>query len=78
MDFTDDLPTDTEEERFRKHNRFLHSLKSDTLLIIDNFNATSTQDTFFVRCIKISLPDFVHDQKQIRWIMCLSTTGNGR
>ena len=31
MDFTDDLPEDSEEERFRKHNRFLRSLKDDTL-----------------------------------------------
>ncbi len=29
LDFTDDLPEDTEEERFRKHNRFLHALKAD-------------------------------------------------
>lgn len=46
LDFTDDLPEDSEEERFRKHNRFLRSLKDDTLLIIDNFNATATQDRF--------------------------------
>ena len=46
MDFADDLPEDAEEERFRKHNRFLRSLKDDTLIIIDNFNATATQDSF--------------------------------
>ena len=44
MDFADDLPTDDETERFRKHNRFLRTLKEDTLLIIDNFNTTSTRD----------------------------------
>lgn len=38
MDFSDDLPEDTDDERFRKHNRFLRSLKEDTLIIIDNFN----------------------------------------
>ena len=44
MDFADDLPNDDDEERFRKHNRFLRTLKEDTLLIIDNFNATATHD----------------------------------
>ena len=31
MDFIDDLPESTEQERFQRHNRFLRSLKSDTL-----------------------------------------------
>ena len=44
MDFADDLPNDDDEERFRKHNRFLRTLKEDTLFIIDNFNVTATQD----------------------------------
>ena len=44
MDFADDLPDDDSEERFRKHNRFLRTLKEDTLFIIDNFNTTATQD----------------------------------
>lgn len=52
MDFTDDLPEDSEEERFRKHNRFLRSLKDDTLLIIDNFNVTATQDNFLSVMLK--------------------------
>ena len=52
MDFTDDLPEDSEEERFRKHNRFLRSLKDDTLLIIDNFNVTATQDSFLSVVLK--------------------------
>lgn len=45
MDFVDDLLIDDDEERFRKHNRFLRTLKEDTLLIIDNFNVTATQDS---------------------------------
>lgn len=45
MDFADDLPNEDDEERFRKHNRFLRTLKEDTLLIIDNFNVTATQDS---------------------------------
>lgn len=52
MDFTDDLPEDCEKERFRKHNRFLRSLKDDTLLIIDNFNMTATQDSFLSVVLK--------------------------
>ncbi len=48
LDFVDDLQEDNEEERFRKHNRFLRSLKEDTLLIIDNFNITAERDTFLV------------------------------
>ena len=45
MDFANDLPDDDNEERFRKHNRFLRTLKEDTLFIIDNFNTTATQDS---------------------------------
>lgn len=52
LDFTDDLPEDNEEERFRKHNRFLRSLKDDTLLIIDNFNAMATQNSFLPVMLK--------------------------
>lgn len=52
MDFADDLPQDSDEERFRKHNRFLRSLKEDTLMIVDNFNATSIQDSFLSVILK--------------------------
>lgn len=52
LDFVDDLPEDTEEDRFRKHNRFLLSLKEDTLLIIDNFNTTAGKDAFFSVLLK--------------------------
>ena len=52
MDFIDDFPESTEQERFQRHNRFLRSLKSDTLLIIDNFNVTATQDSFLSVVLK--------------------------
>ena len=52
MDFIDDPPESTEQERFQRHNRFLRSLKSDTLLIIDNFNVTATQDNFLSVVLK--------------------------
>ena len=45
MDFADDNSSDDETERFRKHNRFLRSLKDDTLIIIDNFNTTASKET---------------------------------
>ena len=52
MDFVDDLSQDTDEERFKKHNRFLRSLKEDTLLIVDNFNAMPAQDSFLPVMLK--------------------------
>ena len=52
MDFIDDPPEINEQERFQRHNRFLRSLKSDTLLIIDNFNVTATQDSFLSVVLK--------------------------
>ena len=42
--FADDLPEDDLDTRFRKHNRFLRSLKDDTLLIVDNFNTNAISD----------------------------------
>ena len=45
MDFADDKTSDDETERFRKHNRFLRSLKDDTLIIVDNFNTTASKET---------------------------------
>ena len=52
LDFIDDPPEISEQERFQRHNRFLRSLKSDTLLIIDNFNVTATQDSFLSVVLK--------------------------
>ena len=46
LSFTDDLPSGSEEERFRRHNQFLRTLKPDTLLIIDNFNTTDERDKY--------------------------------
>ena len=48
MDFADDLPQDSDEERFRKHNRFLRSLKED---ITPSACATAQQKTMPARCI---------------------------
>lgn len=52
LDFVDDLQEDSEEDRFRKHNRFLRSLKEDTLLIIDNFNVIAERDNLLSLVMK--------------------------
>ncbi len=44
MDFADDKSDDDEQAKFKKHNRFLRSLKSDTLIIVDNFNTTAAKE----------------------------------
>ena len=41
MDFIGDSDTDDEHTRFTKHIRLLKSLRSDSLIIIDNFNVAS-------------------------------------
>ena len=46
LDFADDLPDERNDTRFKRHNRFLRSLREDTLLIVDNFNVTASQDQF--------------------------------
>lgn len=46
LDFADDLPNETESERLKKHNRFLRSLRDDTLIIIDNFDTASDSDSY--------------------------------
>lgn len=46
LDFADDLPGESAEERFKKHNRFLRSLKNDTLIIVDNYDTTTEKDNF--------------------------------
>lgn len=45
LDFVDDTDGLTEKERFRKHFRFLKSLKEDTLLVIDNFDTTASTES---------------------------------
>ena len=46
LDFADDMPDESDDTRFKRHNRVLRSLREDTLLIMDNFNATASQDQF--------------------------------
>lgn len=44
LDFIDDRPEDDRQERFRKHNRLLRSLREDSLLIIDNYDTGTCTD----------------------------------
>ena len=44
LDFADDRPEDDEEQRFKRHNRFLRSLKRDTLIVFDNLNTTFSEE----------------------------------
>ncbi len=46
-DFSDDNIEENEDIRFKRHNRFLRSLKEDSLIIIDNFNTASSKDSLF-------------------------------
>ena len=48
MYFADDLPSDTDEARLFRHDRFLRTLKEDTLLIIDNFDVRSIKERFLI------------------------------
>lgn len=45
-DFADDTSENT-DSRFDRHNRFLKSLKEDTLIIIDNFDIVPTPESLF-------------------------------
>ena len=46
LDFADYLPDESDDSRFKRYNRFLRSLREDTLLIVDNFNVTVSQAQF--------------------------------
>lgn len=46
-DFADDGIDEKDDMRFKRHNRFLRSLKEDTLIIIDNFNVIPSDDELF-------------------------------
>ena len=52
LSFTDDYLFEGNEELFHKHNRFLRTLKPDTLIIVDNFNVDSAKDEFLPVLLK--------------------------
>lgn len=46
IDHSDDTNGEDKQTRFNNHHSFLNGLGDDTLIIIDNFNITSTDDPF--------------------------------
>ncbi|MBQ8826953.1 MAG: hypothetical protein IJ007_07665 [Oscillospiraceae bacterium] len=52
VDFIGDKPTDDEHTRFTNHSRFLKSLRSDSLIIIDNFNVSGAGDSLLGTVMK--------------------------
>ncbi|MBQ8611413.1 MAG: ATP-binding protein [Oscillospiraceae bacterium] len=52
MKFTTDLPGQSETERFERHNDFLRTLLSDTLLIMDNCNVAEGEDGFLTEMLE--------------------------
>lgn len=52
MDFAEDQPEENEQDRFRRHNRFLRSLQTDTLLIVDNFDTAPEEEAFLPVLLK--------------------------
>ncbi len=47
IQFVNDTEEDNSEERFRKHYKFLKSLRDDTLIVVDNFDTTIENKPFF-------------------------------
>ena len=47
IQFINDTEEDDSEERFRKHYKFLKSLRDDTLIIVDNFDTILENEKFF-------------------------------
>ncbi|MCD8003612.1 MAG: tetratricopeptide repeat protein [Clostridia bacterium] len=52
LDFVDDTEDEDGEKRFLWHSRLLSSLKQDSLLIIDNFNSSVTEDGYLAKIME--------------------------
>lgn len=52
LSFTDDTAEMTEEELFQNHYQTLQKLRSDSLIILDNFNVLPKDDPFFKEFIR--------------------------
>lgn len=46
MDFADDADGEQEEVRFLRHERFLRTLREDTLLVVDNYDTAPAEDAY--------------------------------
>ena len=76
MDFIGDSDTDDEHTRFTKHIRFLKSLRSDSLIIIDNFN--NANDSFLSTLINYGCKMIFTTRSKIDcgYIFSLDVIGN--
>jgi len=54
MEFSDDTADMSEEMLFERHMKTLKKLRSDSLIIIDNFNILPKEDAFFKEFIKLN------------------------
>ena len=57
IQFLTDAEEDDSEERFRKHYKFLKSLRDDTLIIVDNFDTILENEKFF--------DDFINNEYKV-------------
>ena len=76
MDFAGDNLSDDEHTRFTKHIRFLKSLRSDSLIIIDNFN--NANDSFLSTLINYGCKMIFTTRSKIDcgYIFSLDVIGN--
>ena len=55
LDFLEDFnANESEKERFRRHHRYLRSLKDDSLIIVDNFNTVAADEELLSIVLKYS------------------------
>lgn len=54
LNFIDDLPKQSQEERFQKNYQFFQRLQQDTLVILDNFDTTADKDDLFYDFLSLS------------------------
>lgn len=71
LDFADDLPGEPTEVRFERHERFLRSLREDTLLIVDNFNAAQTDDAYLPSLLRFPCRVLITTRSRFEDVCCV-------
>lgn len=72
LDFADDSSGDSEEARFSRHERFLRTLREDTILILDNFNVTKIQDPYLPKLMRYSCRVLITTRSSFEDVCCLT------
>ena len=72
LDFADDLPGEPIEARFSRHERFLRTMREDTLLIVDNFNVTQTEDAYLPALLQYPCCVLVTTRSNFEDVCCFS------